>query len=198
MMFAPGWVHAQHTTLPMEKAGLLFPLGGETTAGRGTIANTRLSDLATREASFIPIVRQPDFVQKIYFVIEQTWARAYHPVTIAFGILTCITWLSTAVGLLSHAPQSMVERMVQTLLCGFGCAGLAWSVDVPDHNIATTAIFVDPLYRYDYSLLMLKFMLAGVGGAVVVNLCRAAIRPLAAYSPSVKALRLSGKRSDLG
>jgi hypothetical protein len=39
-------------------------------------------------------------------------------------------------------------------------------------NVAVTAIAVDPIYRYDFSILVLKIMVAGVGCAVMVELFR--------------------------
>ena len=39
-------------------------------------------------------------------------------------------------------------------------------------NVTVTAIAVDPMYRFDFSILVLKIMLAGVGCAVMLELCR--------------------------
>jgi hypothetical protein len=37
-------------------------------------------------------------------------------------------------------------------------------------NIGITALLVDPLFRYDFSLLMLKIMLSGIGASIVFRI----------------------------
>jgi energy-coupling factor transporter transmembrane protein EcfT len=43
-------------------------------------------------------------------------------------------------------------------------------------NVGITGLFIDSYYRYDFSLLLLKFMLAGIGIAIFLNF----LKPLAA------------------
>lgn len=175
LMFDPGWTHAQYSTLPLVKEGLHFPFGGATTAGWGVVAEPILSSTALHEAAFLPLVRQPAFVRHFYLAMEQVWARYYHSTTVILGILTCVTWVSTAIGLLARLFRSARLRRWSDLWLGDRVltSSLAASILLVT-NIGTTAVFVEALYRYDFSLLMLKFILAGVGCAVVVNLVRAA------------------------
>jgi rubredoxin len=56
-------------------------------------------------------------------------------------------------------------------------------------NIGITAVFEDPLYRYDFSLLMFKVMLAGIGCAIVLHFLSRLISASMAHLP-VRWLRL--------
>jgi hypothetical protein len=105
--------------------------------------------------------------------IYRAWYHSYHPVTIVLGCLAWFAWISTAIGLLQRAmggprlarwSHLWVSDWVIPASIGISILLLA--------NVAITAICVDPRYRYDFSLLILKFMLAGIGCAVVIELQR--------------------------
>ncbi len=170
LLFDPGWLHGRHTTEPHFRGGLHFPYGGATTAGRRTV-DDRLPQPALNEASFIPLARQPQFIQTVYFQMERIWQRLYHPVTIVLGCLMVVTWMSIAVGLLRRLFRTdrlerwsslWLSRSVEPAALGMMLLLLG--------NVAITALFIDSHYRYDFSLLMLKFMNAGIGSVIVIHL----------------------------
>jgi hypothetical protein len=177
LLFDPGWLHGRHTTEPHFRGGLGFPLGGVSSAGRSTIGD-RLPQPALAEASFIPLPRQPQFVQAIYFRIEKIWGRVYHPITIGMGCLMVVTWISIAIGLLQRTfrterlerwSELWLSRSVEPAALGITLLLLG--------NVAVTGLFIDSYYRYDFSLLMLKIMSAGIGGAVVIHIVQTVLLP---------------------
>jgi len=177
LLYDPGWLHGRFTTAPQFQGGLIFPFGDNVRVEQGgNIGDTRFAQRALSEASFIPLERQPQFVADLYFSIHQIWYRYYHPITIVLGCLAWFSWFSTALGLLQQwtgaawltrcSSRWLSDRVIPASI-GIS-ALLLW-------NVAIVAIAVEPLYRYDFGLLTLKIMLAGVGVVVFLNLAQRAI-----------------------
>jgi hypothetical protein len=89
------------------------------------------------------------------------------------GCLAWFAWISSAIGLLQWAvggprlarwSQLWLSDLVIPASVGISVLLLA--------NVAITAISNDPVYRYDFSLLLLKFMLGGIGCAVLIELVK--------------------------
>ena len=166
LLYNPGWLHNTFGTEPQFQGGLLFPFGDNTTAQEGgNIGDPRLPELAFREASFIPLERQPAFIT-FYYQIYDAWYRSYHPITIILGSLSGVTWILMVIGLLQRAVSS---RTVLPLPARVAEAASGPTVLLLA-NVAITAIADEPRYRYDFSLLMLKFTVAGIGCAIVIQL----------------------------
>jgi hypothetical protein len=180
MLYDPGWLHGRFTTAPMFRGGLSFPFGDYATLPQGgTVLDTRLSDRALREISFIPLERQPRLIRDVYFFIYWAWYYSYSPVTIIVGCLAWFAWISMLIGLLQRAINSPRLARWSKLWLSESVIPAATGVSVLLlGNVAVTAMAVDPLYRYDFSILMLKITLAGVGCAVLIELCRHTALPL--------------------
>jgi hypothetical protein len=170
LLYDPGWVHAQNTIEPLIKGEHpLFPFGGDTTAGQGNVED-RTPDPAFREVSYIPLSRQPEWLKEFYYAIEKAWVDSYHPLTEISCYLILVTWFATCIGFLYRifrtpalARWSEVWLSERVIPASLGTTALLLA------NIGITAALVDALYRYDYSLLMFKVMLAGIGGAVLLH-----------------------------
>ncbi len=196
LLFDPGWLHAKSSMDGHIRGGLLFPFGGITTAGRPNIGDP-LPEPALSEAQFIPLARQPDVVRDVYFAIEMTWYRIYHAVTIFMGVFIVIAWVSTLIGLahkafhlrwLARISESWLAPKVLPASLGISALLLG--------NVAVTAIFLDSYYRYDFSLLSFKIMLAGIGITITINLLKQPAvscgRALWSYGNAVGTLTRSG------
>jgi hypothetical protein len=174
LLYDPGWVHDEVAVGPRVQEGLQFPFGDNATlAGGGNVGDLRLDKRAVDEAEFIPLERQPRFVVGLYFSIYRVWHAMYHPMTIIVGCLAWFAWISTAIGLLQRTIGG--QRLEHWAQLWSSDAVIPASIGISMlllGNVAVTAIAVDPLYRYDFSILTLKFMLAGVGCAVMAELCR--------------------------
>jgi hypothetical protein len=180
MLYVPGWLHGRFTTAPMFRGGLSFPFGDYATLPQGgTVLDTRLSDRALREISFIPLERQPRLIRDVYFFIYWAWYYSYSPVTIIVGCLAWFAWISMLIGLLQRAISSPRLARWSKLWLSESVIPAATGVSVLLlGNVAVTAMAVDPLYRYDFSILMLKITLAGIGCAVLIEHCRHTASPL--------------------
>jgi Dolichyl-phosphate-mannose-protein mannosyltransferase len=173
LLYDPGWLHARNSTEPHLRGGLNFQLGGASMAGRPNIGD-RLPEPALSEAKFIPLVRQPAFVQNIYLAIESAWVGNYQPVTKLLFYLTCVTWISSVIGLLHTVfGTTRLSRWSSLWLANRVLPATSAVSFLLLANIAVTGLFVDSYYRYDHSLIVLKVILATVGCAVVLNLLRA-------------------------
>jgi hypothetical protein len=169
-LYDPGWMHGRMNTLPQFKGGHHFPFGGITTAGRGTVGD-RTPGPSFKEASFIPISRQSEWLKQFYYEIEMAWDRYYHPLTLIAFYLTALTWISTLIGLASRIfrPRTLARWSVMWLSDRVVPASLGITM-LYLVNMGITAAFEDPRYRYDFDLLMFKVMLAGIGCAVLLHL----------------------------
>jgi hypothetical protein len=168
LLYNPGWLHDEFSTSAEFQGGLLFPLYD--TAGTNF---NKLPEPALSEASFIPLARQSKLIRNVQFTIYGAWYHTYHPVTIIVGCLAWFAWISSAIGLLQRAvggprlarwSQLWLSDLVIPASVGISVLLLA--------NVAVTAISNDPVYRYDFSLLILKFMLGGIGCAVLIELMK--------------------------
>jgi hypothetical protein len=170
LLYNPGWLHNDFdfSTYGEIRGGLFFPLYNIF----GTTFD-KMPEPALSEAGFIPLARQSELIKDVQFTIYWVWYRSYHPMTIILGCLAWFAWISTMIGLLQKAgagarlarwSQFWLSDQVIPASVGISVLLLA--------NVAITAISVDPRYRYDFSLLILKFMLAGVGGAVLIELLK--------------------------
>ena len=175
LLYNPGWTHGEFSAAPRYRGRLRFPLGGITAGQFARIGDLRFSEHALSEARFIPLASQSELIKEIYFAIEQTWHRAYRPLTIIIGCLAWFTWISTAIGLAYRASgQQRLARWSALWLsdrvipASLGISALLLA------NVAITAIAGEPFYRYDFSLLMLKVMLGGVGATIAMELFRRA------------------------
>ena len=175
----PGWLHGRFSTAPQIRGGLLFPFGGVTTAGRGTVGD-RLPQPALNEASFVPLARQPELVRDLYARIELTWAHRYHLVTevLLAGIL--VAWFATVVGLLERF-SGRLSKLAYFLLADRVLDGSIAISGVLVVNVAMSAVLVEPYYRYDYSLICLKVLLATIGFAVVLSVASKGLTGLKRY-----------------
>ena len=132
-----------------------------------------LPEPALSEASFIPLARQSKLIRNVQFTIYRAWYHSYHPVTIIVGCLAWFAWISSAIGLLQRAVGGpRLARWSQLWLSDWVIPASVGISVLLLANVAITAISVDPVYRYDFSLLILKFMLAGIGCAVLIELLR--------------------------
>jgi hypothetical protein len=191
LLYEPGWLHDRFSTDSEIREGLHFPFGDNATLREGgTVGDQHLAQPALDEALFTPLARQSSFfdgpyflTKELYYAIEGEWYYLYQPVTIILGCLLCFAWISTAIGLfqraiggvlLAHWSELWQSDLVIPASIGISVLLLG--------NIATTALAVDSLYRYDFSVLMLKFMLAGVGGAVAIELLR---RTIGSFFPEI-------------
>ena len=194
LLFDPGWLNGRHTTEPHFRGGLLFPYGGISTGGRSTLGD-RLPEPAMSEAGFIPLTRQPKFVQELYFEIELAWLRSYHTITIIVGCLMVLTWISTLIGLLQRMFKSSpvlkrwsdrwLSHLVVPSSLGISAMLLA--------NVGISGLFIDSYYRYDFSLLLMKFMLAGIGAAIILHF----LKPILAFTPFRRAMAAESAGPDL-
>ncbi len=174
LLYNPGWLHGRFTIGPRFQGGLHIPFGDNATLVEGGNVGDRLFDEhAVSEAEFIPLERQPRFVVNLYYAIDRLWYSAYHPITIIVGCFAWLAWISSAIGLLQRAiggrrlaywGELFLSEAVISASIGISIILLA--------NVTVTAIAVDPMYRFDFSILVLKIMLAGVGCAVMLELCR--------------------------
>jgi hypothetical protein len=174
LLYDPGWLHDRFTTAPISRGGLLFPFGDYATLPQGgTILDTRLSDRALREIGFIPLERQPRLVTDVHFFVYWAWYSSYSAVTVGVGCLAWFAWISMIIGLLQRAMGSPRLARWSKLWQSDSVIPAAAGVSVLLlGNVAVTAMAGDPIYRYDFSILTLKIMLAGVGCAVLIALCR--------------------------
>jgi hypothetical protein len=136
--------------------------------------DARLSDRALREIGFIPLERQPHWLTDVYFFICGAWHSSYSAVTVSVGCLAWFAWVSMIIGLLQKAVSSprlarwsRLWKSDSVIPAATGASALLLG------NVAVTAMAGDQLYRYDFSILALKIMLAGIGCAVFIALCRA-------------------------
>ncbi len=172
LLYDPGWLHAQGTLEPHLRGGLFFPFSGATTAGRGNIGD-RLEQPALSEAEFIPLERQPRFIKGIYFDIESVWHEYYQPVTRVVFWLICVTWLSTVVGFLEMTMRAARWKWWSEVLLSAQVVPASLTVSVILlGNVFVTGLLVNSYYRYDFSITMLKIMLAGLGCTIIVELVR--------------------------
>lgn len=194
----PGWQHARFMAEPQIRAGLLFPFGGVTQAGRGTIGD-RLPQPALNEASFVPLARQPELVRDIYTGLELAWADQYHRVTKVLLAGMLMAWIATVVGIVERL-SGRFQKLAALLLAGPVLQASLGMSALLLINVATTAAVVEPLYRYDYSLVCLKVLLAGIGFTVALNLVpvrRARLGFIAAERQSLRVtqwVRSNGRR----
>jgi hypothetical protein len=170
LLYDPGWLHPQTTLGGQIRGGLLFPFGGVTTIGRSNVADYTFGQ-SLEEVSFAPLTRQPEWLKNIYYSVEQAWATYYHPLTQTAFYFALVTWLSTYIGFLHRlwrAPLltqwSKLFLSESVLPASFGATTLLFA------NVVITGALVEPIYRYDYSLLMFKVILACIGVVVVVQL----------------------------
>ena len=174
LLYDPGWIHARFAVGPRFRGGLHIPFGDDATLVEGGNVGDRLLDKhAVSEAEFIPLERQPRFVVNLYYAIDRVWYSAYHPMTIIVGCLAWFAWISSAIGLLQRIIGG--RRLAYWGELFLSDAVIPASIGISMillGNVAVTAIAVDPLYRFDFSILVLKIMLAGVGCAVMLELCR--------------------------
>jgi len=172
LLYNPGWLHNTYESRPQFQGGLLFPFGDiGTLRDGGPMYDDRFPQRNQNEASFIPLERQRRLIASVYNSIYQTWYGYYHPVTVIVGILSWLAWISTAIGICHSALGGpllgrwsrvwLSERIVP--------ASIGISVLLLE-NVAITAIAEETIYRYDYSLSMLKIMLGGVGCAALFAL----------------------------
>jgi Dolichyl-phosphate-mannose-protein mannosyltransferase len=188
LMYDPGWLHSRETLEPHLRGGLLFQLGGATTAGRGNIGD-HLPEPAMSEAEFLPLARQPDFIKDIYFAVESAWADYYHPVTEILFYLICVTWFSTAIGLLRWLwPTERLRQWSSQWLSDCVVPGTSAVSFLLLANVGVSGLFIDSYYRYDYSLTVLKVMLATVGCAIILNLVWGPILASVRFSVSLGSL----------
>jgi len=179
LLYDPGWVHSQTSFGPETREGLSFPLGGEANMIEDAIDDDRMPKALLAEAHFFPLARQSEFIKGLYFAVYRAWYICYHPVTIILGCLTWFTWISTFIGLLRKLldiPE--LKRLSELWLSDEvvpGSIGISMFLIA---NVAITAIGVEPMYRYDFSLQILKFMLAGVGCVVATKLLMSAWLPV--------------------
>jgi hypothetical protein len=173
LLYDPGWLHDQFTIGPRLHGGLHIPFGDYATlVDGGNVGDRNLDKHAVSEAEFIPLERQPRFVVSMYYVIDRVWSYAYHPTTIIVGCFAWLAWISSAIGLLQRTIGG--RRLADWGELFLSDAVIPASIGISIillGNVAVTAIAVDPLYRYDFSILVLKIMLAGVGCAVMIELC---------------------------
>jgi hypothetical protein len=168
-IYDPGWLHEINDTNEQIHGGLLFPFSGATTVGRDTGGDT-LIEPARSEANFRPLTRQPEWIKTIYYEMERAWAAYYQSLTRVGFLLILVTWFSACIGFLNSLWRMpalarwsefwISEKVVR--------ASLAASM-ILLASIAATGFLVDPLYRYDYSLLMFKVILAGIGVTVLFH-----------------------------
>jgi hypothetical protein len=174
-LYDPGYLHGRFTIVPQFRGGLLFPFGGNTNSGPNVGAV--LPEPALSEASFIPYTRLPQLLKKLYFIIEADWYQLYHPVTQILFVFMCVTWISTVVGVLGKvaAPFAALSRLLLSDAVIPASLGVSIMLLV---NIGLTAFLVDSYYRYDYSLIVLKTVLAGIGCTVVLSILQRPFRAL--------------------
>jgi hypothetical protein len=174
LLYNPGWLHDRFTIGPRFQGGLHFPFGDNATLVEGgNVGDRKLDKHAVSEAEFIPLERQPHFVANLYYAVYRVWYSAYHPMTMIVGCLAWLAWISTAIGLLQRTIGG--QRLEYWGRLFLSDAVIPASIGISMTligNVAVTAIAVDPIYRYDFSILVLKIMVAGVGCAVMVELFR--------------------------
>lgn len=169
-LYNPGAVSPRFSVQTRVQGGLLFPLTGASTAGRGTVGDT-LPQPALAEAEYMPLARAPDFIRRNYVRIEGLWSVWYHPVTKFIFVLMLAAWISTLVGLLEKKLARL--RGVGSLLLTRSVLAATLPISVMlVLNIGITAILVYPYYRYHDSIVLLKLMLAAVGAAVLARVIR--------------------------
>lgn len=174
LLYRPGWVHLENDPRPDFRQTPFFEFGdGVSPDQNQSLGDDRLPDRARGEALFIPMARQSPALRLFYYGIFRIWLRLYQPATIAMGCLAWVAWTSTVIGLLQKtvggprlARWSRLWLSDQVLPASIGISVLLLA------NVAITAICVDPIYRYDFSLIILKQMLGGVGCVVAVELRR--------------------------
>ena len=170
LLYDPGWSHSRYTTKPLGREGLHFPLQGATTAQMYNVGD-RVPEPALDEATYRPLASAFRVVRDFYYLEERLWELQYHRVTQVIFCFMMVSWISTGLGLLRRCFHHkrllrwsklwLSERVIAATL------GISTLLLV---NVGLTALLVDPLYRYDFSLLLLKMMLAGVGCVVSINL----------------------------
>jgi hypothetical protein len=174
LLYDPGWIHARFTIGPRLRGGLHIPFGDDATLVEGgNVGDWQLDKHAVSEAEFIPLERQPRFVVNLYYAIDRVWYSVYHPITIIVGCFAWLAWISSAIGLLQRVIGG--RRLAYWGELFLSDAVIPASIGISIillGNVAVTAIAVDPMYRFDFSILVLKIMLAGVGCAVMLELCR--------------------------
>jgi hypothetical protein len=170
LLYDPGWGHSEFDVRPENPDGLVFPLGDSLVLVGGTMRDNRLPQPAASEAEFVPLARQSGFIRELYFVVYNAWYRYYHPVTIVVGCLAWFTWISTVIGLLQRtiggptlARWSRLWLSDRVIPASVGISVILLA------NVAITAVAVDPIYGYDFSLQTLKIMLGGIGLAIVLE-----------------------------
>ena len=169
LLYDPGWIHGEPDLIAQFRGGLFFPFGGETTAGRGNVGD-RTPDPSLREVSFIPLSRQPEWIKEFYYAIEMTWLQYYHPLTKVFCYFIFVTWFATCIGVSYRIVRTpALARWSELWLSKRVIPASLGTTVLLLTNVGITAAFEDPRYRYDFSLLMFKVMLAGIGCAVLLH-----------------------------
>lgn len=179
LLYRPGWVHLEDNARPDFKQNVTYEFGNGVKPDQDqAVGDDRLPQHAQREAYFIPMARRSPLFRLFYAGIYALWTYAYQPATIIMGCLAWFAWMSTIIGLLQKAiggarltSWAKLWLSEQVLPASIGVSVLLLA------NVAITAICVDPIYRYDFSILILKLMLAGIG-------CVVAIRVLQPYLPA--------------
>jgi len=178
LLYDPGYTHGRYIAPSLVKEGNHFLFtGGESRLGYN-IGDTT-PEPALTEARFLPLLRQPNFVRELYFFVQRCWWDFYQPASEALFCLMMVTWISTGIGLIGKAlPTPTLARWSDWWLSAPVTAASGMISVLLFLNVGLTALLVDPLYRYDYSILMLKIMLAGIGLAVLAHLAGRLARAL--------------------
>jgi hypothetical protein len=181
----PGYAHTRYNLNPFGRIGLDFP---PMVAGVGAEGTKEISQRAAREVRFQPGVLMPDSIKQFSADIEEGWRNNYHHGVVITAALMALAWIGIAAVLLSWLWPASGLRAVTDLYAGNGfTASVLAASCLFFYNVAMTAAFVEPDYRYHHFIVPLRVLISGFGVAVVVRILLAPklrlVRRCAASAP---------------
>jgi hypothetical protein len=171
-LLTPGYKHSRYNIDPFGHEGLIFPpdygrlVGNNETDG--------LEPRAVRELLFDPLSLAPRFVQLVYQRIESYWLAHYVHMIHITSVLMLLAW-SGVVAAIARVwlPIPVPPPLTDVVIGRAFSSSIVAATMLLLYNAAVTAAFAEPDYRYHHMIMLLRILIAGYGGVVLVGLLAA-------------------------